>query len=122
MHKCLEIEGGQLHISDEPDLLLALFSHGAKCVPILNEKTRELDMTCFPFVVEDEEQVSLADYTKMYHRLCGIPETVMITERLRIREITTDDLPALFRLYDDPDVTAYIEPLFPYEEEREYTE
>nr|MCR4705166.1 GNAT family N-acetyltransferase [Lachnospiraceae bacterium] len=47
---------------------------------------------------------------------------VMITERLRIREITTDDLPALFRLYDDPDVTAYIEPLFPYEEEREYTE
>lgn len=44
------------------------------------------------------------------------------TKRLFIREITTEksDLDAIFALYEDPRMTEFMEPLFPYEEEREY--
>ena len=44
------------------------------------------------------------------------------TKRLIIREITTEksDLDSIFALYEDPRMTEFMEPLFPYEEEREY--
>ena len=122
MEKCLEIEGGKLYISDDVDRLLELSSQGEKCVPILTDETKRLDMDRFPFAIEDADGVPQEEYVRMYRKLCGIPETITVTERLRIREIAVDDLPALFLLYDDPDVTAFIEPLFPYDEEKEYTE
>lgn len=44
------------------------------------------------------------------------------TKRLIIREMTTGeaDMKALFSLYEDPRMTEFMEPLFPYEEEVEY--
>ncbi len=44
------------------------------------------------------------------------------TKRLIIREITTDrtDLDGIFALYEDPRMTEFMDPLFPYEEEAEY--
>ena len=122
MRKCLEIEGGKLYISDEVDWLLELSERGEKCVPVLTDETKQLDMELFPFAIEDTDAVPFEEYTRMYRKLCGIPEIIAVTGRLRLREIATDDLPALFVLYDDPDVTAYIEPLYPYDEELKYTE
>ena len=44
------------------------------------------------------------------------------TKRLIIREITTEkrDIDAIFALYEDPRMTEFMDPLFPYEEEVEY--
>ncbi len=122
MQKCLEIEGGKLYISDEVDRLTELADRGEKCVPVLTDETRNLDMERFPFAIEDSDSVPYEEYVRMYRKLCGIPEVITVTKRLRIREIAVADLPMLFLLYDDADVTAFIEPLYPYEEEKEYTE
>ena len=42
------------------------------------------------------------------------------TDRLRIREMTEDDLDAMVAPYSGPNMTDFLEPLYPYEEEREY--
>ena len=43
------------------------------------------------------------------------------TDRTRVREITVEDVPALFRLYEKPGAADYMEPLDSFEEEVEYT-
>lgn len=46
---------------------------------------------------------------------------IVRTPRTIIREIALSDLPALFRLYQEPGVTDYMAPLHEWEEEVEYT-
>ncbi len=43
------------------------------------------------------------------------------TERCLVREIRLSDLPALYRIYDEPDITDHMEPLYEWDEEVEYT-
>ncbi len=57
---------------------------------------------------------------KVRQRACGIPWTIFTTERTIARELAENDIDALFELYEGPHITDYIEPLFEYEEEREY--
>lgn len=122
MRRIIQIENDELHISDETAYLEEMHKQGKKCVPILNSETEKLDMNAFPFSVEDPDDVSMEEYVKVFHKLAGIPEIIACTERLRIREICIEDLPALFSLYGGPGITDYIEPLFSYEQERDYTE
>lgn len=49
------------------------------------------------------------------------PVTMFETKRLLVREITTEDLPALYELYSYPDMTEYVEPLYEYEKELQFT-
>ena len=44
----------------------------------------------------------------------------METDRCVIRELTLDDLDALFELYGDGEIDKYTDPLYPYEEEKEF--
>lgn len=59
-------------------------------------------------------------FVRAYQRSHQIPWTILETERCIVREITLDDLDDLFALYAGEGMTAYIEPLFPYEQEKEY--
>lgn len=64
------------------------------------------------------------DYLEcIYQRGKGLPWTIAETERLIIREITKEDVPRLYELYADEEITRYMESLLPtIEEEVEYTE
>lgn len=59
---------------------------------------------------------------RVYQRHHGIPWTILATERCVVREFSMDYLDALFALYAGEGMTDYIEPLYPYEEERRYQE
>ncbi len=60
---------------------------------------------------------------RIYQRGKGLPWTIVETERLMIREITKADVPRLYELYADEEITRYMESLFPtQQEEEEYTE
>jgi RimJ/RimL family protein N-acetyltransferase len=64
-----------------------------------------------------------ADYIRLiYDRLNGIPHVIATTERLILREMTTEDLPAMYELYGTLADCEYIEKLYDYEKEREFTE
>lgn len=60
---------------------------------------------------------------RIYQRGRGLPWIIAETERLIIREITKEDVPRLYELYADEEITRYMEPLFPtIHEEEEYAE
>lgn len=48
-----------------------------------------------------------------------LPVTILTTPRTIVKELTTDDIPALFALYDEKEVKQYLPPLSSLEEEIE---
>lgn len=70
--------------------------------------------------VEGFEEVDASFLQRVYERHHHIPWTILETKRCRVREFSMDDLDALFELYSGEGMTEYIEPLYPYEQEKEY--
>lgn len=73
------------------------------------------------YVVEELSQVEEEYLNMVYMRVHGIPFTIAVTERTIIREMTTDDLTALYELYSDKAVAEWVEPLYDYERELQFT-
>lgn len=80
-----------------------------------NQSYRGVDM-----IVEGFEEVDADFLEKMYQRHYRIPWTILETERCVVRELSLEDLDGLFELYADDGMDAYTEPLYPYEEEKEF--
>ena len=80
-----------------------------------NQTYRGVDM-----IVEGFEEVDADFLEKMYQRHHRIPWTILETERCVVKELSLDDLDGLFELYADDGMDAYTEPLYPYEEEKEF--
>lgn len=102
-----------LALAEEMDIA----SLGYFNVKIPGQKLRQAQM-----LVEGFEEVDFHFLEQMYQRKHGIPWQVIETERCYLREITMDDLDALYELYQGKTITQYMEGL--YEErkkEEEYT-
>lgn len=80
-----------------------------------NQTYRGVDM-----IVEGFEEVDVDFLEKVYQRYHRIPWTILETERCVVKELCLDDLDALFELYGNGEIDKYTEPLFPYEEEKEF--
>ncbi len=72
--------------------------------------------------VEGFEEVDFPFLNRVYQRHHGIPWTILTTERCIVKEFSMEYLDALFELYAGEGMTDYVEPLYPYEKEREYQE
>lgn len=71
---------------------------------------------------EGFEEIDLPFLVHVYERHQGIPWTILTTERCVIKEFSMEYLDDLFVLYAGEGMTDYIEPLYPYEQEKEYQE
>lgn len=71
-------------------------------------------------IVEGFEEVDVNFLEKVYQRYHRIPWTIAETERCIIRELSLEDLDALFELYADEEIVKFTENLYPYEEEKEF--
>lgn len=71
-------------------------------------------------IVESLEDIETEIFYRQAQREAGIPWTILETERLVVREFQMSDLDELFHLYKGKGMTDYMEPLYPYEEEKEY--
>ena len=72
-------------------------------------------------VIEGFDEITADFVEKMYQRKRQLPWLITETERTLIRELTLDDIDALFALYEDPDIKRFIPPLLPTkEEERDF--
>lgn len=61
-------------------------------------------------------------FNYVFSRQKKLPLKVLETKRAYIREMTVEDLPILYDLYDDEEVAKFVEPLYEYEEEKAFTE
>lgn len=71
---------------------------------------------------EGFEEIGATFLLHVYERHHGIPWTILRTKRCVVKEFSMEYLDALFELYAGEGMTDYIEPLYPYEEERAYQE
>lgn len=74
-----------------------------------------------PFVVADFD-ISMNYVQLIYDRYHNKPHTIAVTDRLVIREMTVEDLPEMYQLYDSLSHCPYVEPLYEYDRELEFTE
>lgn len=82
-----------------------------------DEFARGIPYVCTGLVDCDDEYFEL-----VFARIKKIPLQILETERTIVREMTVADLPLLYDLYDDSEITRFVEPLYEYEEEKLFTE
>ena len=71
-------------------------------------------------IVEGFDEVDVDFLEKVYQRYHRIPWKILETERCVVKELELGDLDALFELYEEGDIDTYTDPLYPYEEEKEF--
>ncbi len=61
-------------------------------------------------------------FEQVFLRQKGLPLVILDTKRTVVREMTVEDLPQLYELYDDELIKKYVDELYDYEEEKAFTE
>ncbi|MCR4610760.1 MAG: GNAT family N-acetyltransferase [Lachnospiraceae bacterium] len=89
-------------------------------IAVLGYESTEDEILSSAYVVGDLGVVEKRDLDIVYSRFHKTPLIILETKRCIIREHTVDDYDAIRDIYDDEDMTEYIEPLFEPEEEKVY--
>lgn len=116
MRKCIDMGENREIVIGDVDTLLA---DGTWEIPDigLGEKYRGRAA----YVVYDEEDIDDDMLQLVCARKYKEPLVIAHTDRFIIREMTVGDLPHLYELYATLSDCHYVEPLYEYEEEREFT-
>lgn len=86
----------------------------------LDTGTNAAELWGADYVVMDENAIDETLAERVYKRHTGEPWMIAETKRCIIRELTMDDIDALFELYSKPGITDFVEPLYDYDKECEY--
>ncbi|MCR5093144.1 MAG: GNAT family N-acetyltransferase [Lachnospiraceae bacterium] len=111
-----------LYLAEDPKVAQRLVSLGGKTAGFLHDSNRGETFTGLKYVFDEPDEVDADSYRKAWERLSGIPWTILVTERLIVRETTVDDVDAFYEIYRDPSMTEFQEGLFADpEDEKRYT-
>ena len=100
-------------ITDSPIQAADYAKRNIPYIVVLNEENRTAQFPSGAYCVEGMDAVDDTYKERVYRRFHGIPWDITETVRLKIREITVDDVPRLYELYSGEGITKYMEPLFP---------
>ncbi len=110
-----------LFITDDLQTAEGLKSRGEAVVIYLHEGNRDVEFVNFPYAVEEPEALDAEYAQRLYRRLMGLPWIILETDRCVIRETTVDDVDYFYQIYSHPDITRYMDGLYPeIEQEKEY--
>jgi len=94
--------------------------YGIATMAYINPEIPNQTYSGVDMIVEGFEEVDAKFLEKVWQRYYHLPWEIARTPRCIIRELSVDDLDALFALYGDEEITKYTEGLYPYEEEKEF--
>ena len=94
--------------------------YGLATIAYMNPEIPNQTYLGVDMIVEGFEEVDAKFLEKVWQRYHHLPWEIAKTPRCIIRELSLDDLGALFELYGDGEITKYTEDLYPYEEEKEF--
>lgn len=115
-------EDEEMILTDDPSLAVECTQKQIPYLFLLHDLNKHESLPSGAYCVESLLDVSYDYLDKVYRRAKGLPWEILTTERLRIREITIEDVPRLYELYADESITRYMEPLFPTrQQEEDYT-
>lgn len=96
---------------------------GGYVAVLFTEENKQDNFVDIQYALENIEGVEIDHYRRLYERCAGIPWVILQTERCIVREITINDIEDLYRIYEEPSITLYMENLFAdREEEITYTQ
>lgn len=111
----------KLYLTDDLALARKLKENGEAVAIYLHEGNREQDFSAFSYAVEEPEELEAEYAERVYRRLKGLPWNILETDRCIIRETTEEDVDSFYRIYSHPDITKYMENLYPeVEQEKQY--
>ncbi|MDE6016087.1 MAG: GNAT family N-acetyltransferase [Acetatifactor sp.] len=114
-------EGGVLYITDDSRTARRLLDEGRAVLVYLHAGNRQEDFGFCKYACEDPGELDMQYLERVYRRYRGIPWEILETERCLVRETTVEDVDDFYRIYRDPSITEYMEPLYADpEEERAY--
>lgn len=111
-----------LYITDHEEICKQLLEEKANVLVWLHEENRDKDLSGVPYVIENMEEIDFVYAERIFRRFQKLPWIIAETARCIIREMTEEDLDAVYEVYAAPSITKYMEGLYESrEEELEYT-
>ncbi len=108
---------GVLVISDNQEIIDECLNRN---IPVAAHEHDDVSGLKCENILLDIDEIDDEEFEDVYRRQRGIPLDITTTARTYIREFCMKDLDKLFELYAKPKMTEYMEPLYPYDEERAY--
>lgn len=99
-------------ITDIPKLCRQAATEQIPSLLFLHEGNKNAPMQQIPYAVMDFEGIDYTYLCDIYKRFFHIPWTILETERCVLREMTPEDLDALYEVYADPEISRYMEALY----------
>ena len=99
-----------LYLTDSAGTYRKLSAEGFCTAGYLHAGNRGESFEGADYLLEQPEEVDTDSYVKIWQRLSGLPWTIAVTRRLRIREMVPEDLEGLYRLYEDEEARRFLEP------------
>lgn len=117
-----EAEEGTLFVTDDERILRRFQQAGRNIAVLFHENNRDRDFSGAAYGVTDMRHLARGVFERIYERFQGVPWTILKTERCIVREITVEDVDALYEIYKEPFITLYMQDLYENPaQEREYT-
>ncbi len=98
-----------------------LLAEGKAVLIWLHEGNRSQDFSAFRYACDNPAELDRDYLEGVYRRFQGIPWDILETERCLVRETTVADVEEFYRIYSEPSITEFMEPLYDDpEQERAY--
>ena len=113
---------GILFITDNAKTAGTLAEKECPVLVFLHEKNGGEDFSGLKYAMEKPEELDCTYLEKIYRRLVRLPWHILETDRCIIRETIEEDVESFFKIYSEPEITKYMEALYPeVEQEKQYT-
>lgn len=114
--------GETLYITDHEEIAKQLLEEKANVLVWIHEENKDKNLTFAPYAIVNIEEMDFRYVQRIYQRFQNLPWEIAETKRCIIREMTEEDLDAVYEVYAAPSITRYMEGLYENrEEELEYT-
>ena len=110
-----------LYITDDAEILDRMLEAKYYIIALHHDYNDRGDLHKALFAMSEIREIDFDSYLKAYERLAGFPWHILDTKRLTVRETTTGDVDEFYRIYSDPEITRYMDPLYrDIDEEKAY--
>lgn len=115
--------GRILLITDKEEFYTEALSRGMAFLIYLSDLKNSKAFPKATYAITTLDGVEMSYLDKVFRRFHHLPWHILDTKRCRVREMTMDDLDALYKIYENPSITRYMEGLYEErEKEAAYTE
>jgi len=96
-------------IEDSTNGVNAAAAAGMSCIGFVNPNSGKQDLQKATFLVEGFDEVDYDFVNQVFQYAHFEPTTIISTDRLIIRELSVDDIDALYQIYQNPDTRIFLD-------------